>query len=223
MLMISVLMDNDVLLKLSCYGLQAELERFLSDRSATPGLLAVAAFVLSRHVDRLQSITDRDRARGNLQNLLAICRHVEPSAEELDVAIELEEQAQLLGLQFDTGESQLISVLISRQAALLVTGDKRAIGAMEHLGLTSDDVHGRVGCLEQLILCFVVSEGAFQVRAAICKEGQVDKSLAICFSCSSPVVSCDAITEGLRSYIGAVRQVARSFLAEDTLRLGLVT
>ena len=220
--MVSVLMDNDVLLKLSCYGLQSELEWFLSDRGATSAVLAVAAFVLPRYVDRLQSITDRDSARANLQKLLATCGHIEPSAEELAVAIELEEQAQLSGVQFDTGESQLISVLISRQAVLMITGDKRAIGAMDRLGLTSD-VHGRVGCLEQLILCFVVSGGAFQILASICQEDLVDKSLAICFSCSSPVVSCEAITDGLRSYIGAVRQVARSLLAEDSLRLGLVT
>ena len=220
--MASFLMDNDVLLKLSCYGLQSELEGFLRDRSATSAVLAVAAFVLRRYVNRLQSITDRDRARANLERLLAACGHIEPSAEELAVAIELEEQAQLLGLQFDTGESQLISVLSARQAALLITGDKRAIGVMERLGLTSG-VHGRVGCLEQLILCFVVSNGAFQIRASICQEGMMDKSLAICFSCSGPVVSCASITEGLRSYIGAVRQAAGSLLAEDSLRLGLVT
>ena len=222
MLMNSVLLDNDVLLKLSCYGLQAELERFLGDRSATLGALAVAAFVLTRHVDRLQSINDRDGARGNLQKLLAACRPIEPSEEELGIAIELEERAQLLGLEFDTGESQLISVLISRQAALMVTGDKRAIEAMQHMKLPSD-VHGRIGCLEQLILCFVVREGAFQVRALICQEVLGDKSLTMCFSCSSPVVSCDAITDGLQSYIGAVRQVARGVLAQDTLRLAPVT
>ncbi len=220
--MASFLMDNDVLLKLSRYGLQSELEEFLRDRSATSAVLAVAAFVLPRYVNRLQCITDRDRTRANLESLLAACGHIEPSAEELAVAIELEEQAQLLGLQFDTGESQLISVLSARQAALLITGDKRAIGVMERLGLSSG-VHGRVGCLEQLILCFVVSNGAFQIRASICQEGSMDKSLAICFSCSSPVVSCDSVTEGLRSYIGAVRQVAGSLLAEDSLRLGLVT
>lgn len=217
-----VLVDNDVLLKLSCYGLQAELGIFLSDRRAQAEVLSVAAFVLPRYLNQSQGIGSKGRARENLQSLLAVCRQIEPSEEEVAVATELEERAQLLGLQLDVGESQLVAVLISREDTLMITGDKRAIGAMGRLGLASE-VPARVGCLEQLMLCFVVGERALQVRSAICQEPLVDKSLAICFSCLNSAVAIEAITEGLQSYIGAVRRVAHGVLADDTLGLALVT
>ncbi len=216
--MANVLLDNDVIFKLSCYGLHEELENFLNDRGGIPGVLTVALFVLTRHLKRSQRIADRTRAKAKFRRIVLMCQRIEPTPDEIAVALSLEEQAQVEGLQLDAGESQLLAILVSRQVPLLLTGDKRAIAAIERLRI-AEDAQGRLACLEQLFHCFLDSENKQDIRDAICRESQVDKSLAICFSCGSGTASRSSIYEGLRSYIKAIRRSSPRVLANDDLRL----
>lgn len=63
--------------------------------------------------------------------------------------MEFEEQAFAKAFEFDTGESQLVAILLTRNFPLLLTGHKRAIAALAGIGL--NDVNGRIACLEQLV------------------------------------------------------------------------
>jgi hypothetical protein len=51
------------------------------------------------------------------------------------------------------------------------------------------------------------------LRTAICTEPMVDKTLTICFGCSSASTQRETVLEGLDSYIRALRSVATRILA----------
>jgi hypothetical protein len=68
-----------------------------------------------------------------LDDFLASVELIEPTVEESTLAAEFESLALAAALPLDAGESQLCAVLVSRNLPLLVTGDKRAITALESL------------------------------------------------------------------------------------------
>ncbi|MGD0579737.1 MAG: hypothetical protein ABSC08_12495, partial [Bryobacteraceae bacterium] len=136
---------------------------------------------------------------------------VEPTEDEQRMAAEFELAAQRAGLGFDAGESQLCTILICRSTPLLLTGDKKAIHAIEQL-LDSESrlvaLCGRVRCLEQLVLdIFSASPNPDTLRTAICSEAEVDKTLAICFSCHCDGSGLD-YAEGLKSYLADLQRRA---------------
>jgi len=51
------------------------------------------------------------------------------------------------------------------------------------------------------------------IRNAICSEPTVDKTLTICFGCSSQDSNSADILQGLDSYIGAIRASAARVLS----------
>ena len=78
------------------------------------------------------------------------------------MAADLEFRAQTTGLDLDVGESQLCAVLVMRMVPMLLTGDKRAISAIEHLFDLEPRIGwiaGRVYCLEQLFAQFAPRGG----------------------------------------------------------------
>src|SRR6185503_5833439 len=122
-----------------------------------------------------------------LEQFIAEAIVVEPIDEEQKFAAALELLAQREGLPFDTGESQLCAVLITRAVPQLLTGDKRAIAALARLLDLEDRLEparGRVRCLEQLVRLLIDRAGIDHVRIAVCAEPSVDRALAMCFSCS---------------------------------------
>ncbi|MCL4673903.1 MAG: hypothetical protein KJZ64_13455 [Sphingomonadaceae bacterium] len=139
---------------------------------------------------------------------------VEPTEAELETAAELEEAANRLNLQFDTGESQLAAILIHRDAALLATGDKRAIAAIA--ALAPDDLAGRVAPLEALLLQIAARIGIEQLRTRICSEPGADRSAAICFACHrrEAVIAAD-VEACLASYLGELARAAGPVLISD--------
>jgi hypothetical protein len=143
---------------------------------------------------------------------------IEPDDEELALAAEFEEVAQSLGVDLDGGESQLLAVLIRRSAALLLTGDKRAILAMEPIvqaGSYHDQVARRVACLEQIAMALISRHGAETIHRRVCSEAAIDKSLANCFSCISGFCRPESILEGLTSYIADLRRQAPRVLVDS--------
>ena len=124
----------------------------------------------------------------------------------------------LAGAELDEGESQLLAVLIVRSAALLLTGDKRAVRAMEPVvdaaGYTERVAH-RVACLEQIAMALVGRHGAEAIHRRVCGEAAVDKSLANCFSCASGFCRQESILDGLRSYIADLRRDAPRVLVDS--------
>jgi len=143
-------------------------------------------------------------------------QQLEPTAEELQAAANLEYTAQVEGLQLDVGESQLCAIVIARKIEWLVTGDKRAIAALERLLAFRHeiaDLTGKLVCLEQLVRRLLADGSGAVMRAAICGEPAVDKALSLCFSCTSATMAPESWMEGLTSYVNAVRSTAPTLMA----------
>jgi hypothetical protein len=212
-----VLIDNDVLFKGSCYGLLANLLASVSPRDYSAGVLASARFVIPTKIARGKLRGDRSLALQRLIEFLSHAESLEPTDEEQVMAADLELAALKMGVSLDTGESQLSTILVKRLLPLFLTGDKRAIVAMEKL-LDAEarllPICGKVICLEQMFAAAFARENGDGLRSAVCREPDIDKALAICFSCHSDSIPRESHAEGLRSYIEALRREATRVLAQ---------
>lgn len=212
-----VLVDNDVLLKASCFDLAADLIELLAGRSRDVAGLALAKFVLKRKIEKSGRIADRQRATKALETVLASISALEPDDTELGLAAQYEEHALSAGYAFDSGESQLLAVLVNRAAKVTVTGDKRAVAAAWQLATDLDIVPslaGRLGCFEQVMLGICRKRGGPVVAASVCAEPAVDKAMSICFGCSSTFDEQNML-DGLQSYIEHLRGTSGELLCDE--------
>jgi hypothetical protein len=206
--------DNDILLKGSCYGL---LKMLTSTATAddSVGILGASKFLVPKKIKKTPLRRDPAIAEAHFAAFLAENEVLEPSADEQHLAATLEAAAQQMGLNLDAGESQLVAILVSRQLGWLLTGDKRAVASIEILfeaDARLSVVTGKIRCLEQLVWGALTIGNAEQMRDAICAEPSVDKTLSICFCCGSPEAHSDPL-EGLSSYIADLRTRAGRVLA----------
>jgi hypothetical protein len=209
--------DNDVLLKGASYGMLREFITAIPSVLGETLVLGTARFVVVKRLEKHRDKGDVHAAAAieQFRSVLQQLATAEPTAAELELAATFEHLAQHAGLALDSGESQLCALTICRQLAKLVTGDKRAIGALEALARISDQlsaVAGKVVCLEQLVIRLLDQNEAQAVRSTICSRPHVDAALAICFSCSSPTTSPDSWVAGLESYVRALREAAPTLL-----------
>lgn len=210
-----LLVDNDIILKACRFALAPDLVALLAPRGRA-AILGSATFVLRSRLARKKDVADQSSATAALDALLLTMPAVEPADGEVMLAAQFEELAQTLGLALDGGESLLFAILILRPAALMVTGDKRAIAAAEivHLRLltAAGPAAGKVACLEQVMATLLKALGPDALRKRVCADPEADKTLAICFGCASASFSGANAEEGLRSYVGAVRRSAPTLL-----------
>ncbi|MCP4564148.1 MAG: hypothetical protein GY873_37500 [Bosea sp.] len=214
--MTDTLLDNDIVMKVCCYGLQQETLDILTDCGRVPAVLPVTRFVATDRLERSVPIEARTATLDRLASMLASLGVAEPDSGELQLAASFEAEAQRLNLELDIGESQLLAMLISRKLRLLVTGDKRAIRAIESVAGAS--AAASLACLEQLTASLIERIGLANVLARICSNPSVDRALFNCFGCHSGGAEAAAVTEGLRSYIADLRSGAsRVLIASDRL------
>jgi hypothetical protein len=212
----NAVIDNDVLLKGACYGLLREFAAAIPSSSNCVGVLGAARFVVPKKIQKIAPRKGIQVVMAALSDFLSEVVTLEPSVFEQTMAAELEVAAQKLGVNLDSGESQLCAIVALRQLPMLLTGDKRAIEAIEKLLDVNDGllpICGKVKCLEQLIACVLAMRDGDALRQAICDEPEIDKALSICFSCRMDTTQLETIGEGLASYINAVRARAGRALA----------
>jgi hypothetical protein len=211
----NAVVDNDVIFKGSCYGLMEEIVAGVR-RDNGIGVLGTARFVISRRLEKTNLNGDRAAALKSFLAFLSTADILEPGDDEQRFAADLELAAQNSAVNLDVGESQLCAILVLRNLSVLLTGDKRAVVALETLldacpPLTR--IRGRVKSLEQAIAEAVARLGCTALRTAVCAEPQIDKALAICFSCRSGSADPANVLEGLISYINDLRKQAGRVLA----------
>jgi hypothetical protein len=208
------LVDNDILIKGACYGLLLTLVADAAGGGC--GVLGASRFVVPNNIRKKELCGDRNVAQAQFADFLAGNEVIEPSAVEQEMAGKFEATAQKMALNLDTGESQLLAVLVMRRLSWLFTGDKRAIVSIESL-LDSDAslavIAAKIKCFEQLLREMVTLNNVDEVRAAICAEPAVDRTLNICFGCKSPEISFTTVSAGLSSYIADLRTKAVRVLA----------
>lgn len=212
-----VLVDNDVVIKSISYGFAEEMLSLLQSHGLSAAILTVSRFMIFNKMKRLRSLLNREVTLDELGQILGLFNPIEPNEAELALAAEFEDAARTCNLELDGGESQLFAILLQRALRLMLTGDKRAIRAIEAIGGSRLSVPS-VACLEQLIISLVGEMGISNMRSIICSEKAVDKTLAICFRCSTSDFDTQPIIQGLVSYASDVRRSApRSVIASDGL------
>jgi hypothetical protein len=210
--------DNDVLYKAAWFGLLSELLAVVPTTPAETLILGHAKYVVTKRLERQKKkgTPNAEQVLKNLSAMLAELSAAEPSIDELALAAELENAALLAGLALDGGESLLCSMLVHRNLHSLVTGDKRAIAALEAMARNNTRltaITGKVLCIEQLFVRLLANSDPVSVKKAVCRNAHVDRALATCFSCSSPEVGPEQWRTGLDSYIEATRNDAPTVLS----------
>ncbi len=209
--MCELLVDTDVLMKLALYGLFDEIAHAgcAAGCDRRTGIIGAAAFVARKRLRRRAA--DADAATARLETFLATVASLEPTESELDMAAGFEAAASRAGVDLDTGESQLCAIALTRGKPVILTGDKRAILAIERLTPEVGPLRAlasRVACLEQAFKLVVRRVGALLVRASVQAERGADTAIDICFRVTSDAVPDNFEAEGLDSYIEAVRRDA---------------
>ncbi|MER9392392.1 MULTISPECIES: hypothetical protein [unclassified Mesorhizobium] len=199
------LIDNDVIIKISAYGLGDELQKAVTGTAAgPPAMLGVGRFVVRDRLARAGWIPDPKAALVAFEALLSSLVLLEPTQDELAIAAEFESAATRRNLELDGGESQLLTILLVRECKVLLTGDKRAIRAIA--GIATALAQGKLACLEQVLSDIASRSDIEEMRQKICRAPKADMAASICFSCSSKVsVSRAKIIEGLESYTNHLR------------------
>lgn len=204
--------DNDVLLKGAQYGLLPQFIAAIPGKDGSIGVLGAARYVVGNRISKHASGDNCDVALSMFYDLLDRNIELEPTLEEQYAASDLELCAQRMGVELDVGESQLCSILISRALPLLVTGDKRAICAIEALlncNKLLTQAAGKVMSLEQVVCALLEVAHTESIREAICNTPTADRTLSICFCCASAAPACkDDIMMGIASYISDLRRKA---------------
>lgn len=205
-----VLLDNDVVLKIACYSLVSEILAAITIEGTTPGMLGVGRFVIKSRLGRARGIADVESAKAAFERMLEEVSLLEPDYSELEIAAELEAEANRRNLELDGGECQLLAILTNRACRVLVTGDKRAIAAMTVVA--PEMAADRIGCLEQVMAHLVQLGGVDAVRTRVCTEPGVDRAISVCFSCSHGPTRQEEVLAGLASYIGYLNKKAPGLL-----------
>ncbi|MGB3740189.1 MAG: hypothetical protein WA948_12660 [Pontixanthobacter sp.] len=197
-----VLVDSDVILKLFAYR---EANFITSTMPGAPAaMLSIARFVIRKRSGDYISEAENPEPLAALEALFAALVQIEPTSDEIELAAELEETAIRKGFDLDVGEAQLLAILIRREAVFLLTGDKRAVIAINQC--MPEPARHRIVCLEQIMATIVRTTDHNDLRRRICAKPNVDRAMTACFSCSTPDVQPDDILAGLRSYCGDLRQ-----------------
>lgn len=213
--MIGWVVDNDVLSKGTCYGFLDSLIQAVGP-PAEAGVLGQAKFVLPKKIRKKNPAAGVEVALQNLRTSLTKLQDIEPTPQEISLAAQFEFEATQRKVDFDSGESLLAAVMLTRGLQRLFTGDKRAVEALQVLILANIagvlNFKHKTVCLEQGVHRMVQQEllTLREARAAVCANRQADTALWICFSCSSPeLTESDA---GLNSYIEHLRNQAPDIL-----------
>lgn len=212
--MTKALIDTDVLLKTASYKLLKHLLATEPFGSNDFGMIAAAQFVAVGKFKKKLKGQQLEEAKAHFQEAITFIAAVEPTPDELVLAAQLESAAVTLGVDLDLGESQICALMLARGIGLMMSGDKRAIKAIsalrEHEACAY--AHGKVACLEQLVLWMIEKTGLESVQPSVCPLPSVDTSLTMalgCYSGGAPLASCQ---DGLASYINSIQVSAPEVL-----------
>jgi hypothetical protein len=210
----SVLVDNDIAVKTCAYRSAQALIDILDALRTNASMLRVSKFAVSRRIQRAKDVNHPDSLKQEWEKLNPRILEIEPTPQEIDFAAKLEEMAIERSLDLDSGESQLLAILHHRGASLMITGDKRALRAIGELNLALPP--RSIACLEQVIYTILSLVGLADLRQKVCQEPKIDKSIAMCFSCSSQnAPPLESVIQGLRSYTDAIRAWVSDILCPE--------
>lgn len=203
----TVFIDNDALLKLASYDL---LDTVLTMFDIAPGdirVLATAKYSLLPAKDRLRRCKMEECA-DRLGSFLATARKL--ASDDVDGSM-LDSLSAKPGI--DPGEAMMLAAAASDSDPFVITGDKRALEALqtgEGLDEVREALAGRVLSLE-LLFSFLVEGNFDQVQERVRKQPGVDKAIANAFGVSAPA-GLDSVRAALDSYVEYLRRSTGTLL-----------
>ncbi|MBN9669480.1 hypothetical protein [Roseibium aggregatum] len=203
-----VLLDNDIVIKSLCYKIAEEMIAATTVGDSPPEMLSVGKYVA---LSRTMSLGCVDR-QSDADHVFNKVTFVDPSDKEVEIAATLESKAVEQNLELDTGESQLLAILICRSKRYLATGDKRAIIAVS--SIDPDSYQNKILCFEQIILGILSKIEFAYIQNNIRNKLGIDKAITICFGKYTPNSEED-VKKALASYIEDLRSKTRDVLIAE--------
>ncbi len=203
----ALFIDNDVLLKLASYDLLDTVLTMFKIRPKDIHVLPTAKYALLPAKDRLRRCKTEECA-ARLEAFLSKTSKLNPDGVD---AGKLDTLVAKPGI--DAGEALMLAGAASNSESFIITGDKRAIEALQ-LGEGLDDVRealvGRVLSLE-LLLSFMVEGDFAEVQTRVRNQPNVDKALTIAFGVSASA-SLESVRAALDSYVEHLRTLTGNLL-----------
>ena len=197
----TLFVDNDALLKLASYDL---LETALTNFSIRPEdihVLATAKYALLPAKDRLRRCKTEECAN-RLDSFLSKATKLTSDGVDSDTL-----EALIAKPGIDPGEALMLTVATTDLDTYIITGDKRALEALQ-IGNGLDNVcealAGRVLSLE-LLFSFLVEADFARVQTCVRSQPGVDKALTNAFGVSAPA-GLESVRAALNSYVEHLRR-----------------
>lgn len=202
-----LLIDNDAILKLASYGLLDVAFSMFNIQPKDIHVLATAKYALLPAQGRLRRCKTEECAN-RLESFLAKVNKLTPDGVDAGILDMLIAKPGI-----DAGEALLIGVAASDSDSYIITGDKRALEALQ-MGEGLDNVRnalaGRMLSLE-LLFSFLVEGDFAQVQESVRNQPGVDKALTNAFGVSAPV-DLASVRAALDSYVSYLRRSTGTLL-----------
>ena len=118
----------------------------------------------------------------------------------------------------DAGEMVLLAAIAATPGARLLTGDKRALGALAAMESSVRSRYaGRILLVEQVILGALDVNGLDWLRAHVCPEKDVDKTISMVMG-SRCDASEQSVREGLASHLNAMQRLCEPSILCNVLQ-----
>lgn len=203
----SLFIDNDALLKLASYDLLDTALTMFNIRPEDIHVLATARYALIPDKNRLRRCKTEECA-SRLESFLAKANKLTQDGLSADMLDALTSEPGI-----DPGEALMLGMAASAPDSYIITGDKRALEALQ-AGKGLNDVcevlAGRVLPLE-LLFSFLVEGDFAQVQVRVRSQPEVDKALTYAFGVSTPA-NLASVRAALDSYVGHLRRLTGSLL-----------
>ncbi|MBB6560044.1 hypothetical protein HNP48_002716 [Acidovorax soli] len=207
---VTVLIDNDVVIKLSKMDAYVDGLAAIGVTPAQVGSLKVMLRYMGRaDPQRRSRLTAGQAESDRLQNALQSITELEMTPEEARISTQLMAAVLTAGLDIQGGELALCVVAVCRGDLDLCTGDKKAIRdfpAFEGIWAPMSQLRGRCICLEQIFqkLC---SEGRLaRVRKAVSSSPRADDTISFVYD--------QTAKHGERGFIAGLDLVIKDHIEE---------
>jgi hypothetical protein len=185
-----LLVDSDIFCKLGMAGILDAAFSILGVTAGEAACLPALQHMLRR--GKLRKTFGDANCDGLIPKATAMATAMDASSEWLD---------RLVGIdRIDIGEAQLFA-MAATSGSILMTGDKRALGAVSKVTGFPDHVRARFVTLEAILLALCCHHGDDAICAAVKPLMGSDRMVQICFS------AADRDFRGaLRSYFEAAKR-----------------
>lgn len=203
-----VVFDNDVIHKLAALGLLDKAAQLLGTTERR--VLATCRFKF-----KLNKPADARKKYGDAI-VDGIDAFVKSAVDVTGVDLTGLDEAANAALGIDPGELQLLAFVAATPNAILVTGDKRALVALQTAPGCTDlvaKIAGRIVCFEQVLEQLLGDPGFTDLNERAAKVLHVDTVLRVLFTSSAMEPT---VRDGLKSYLSDLRSKTGTLLRPES-------